>query len=115
MVLFIPKWGLVGAGVAIVIANGVICLGYYFPGQKIFQQTFEVNRLLKLIGVVAILGLVGLISLEPAWLSVLLKTILLVLGTPILLFVFKFFDANERNYLLSGFGYIQKRIRLVTI
>jgi O-antigen/teichoic acid export membrane protein len=115
LVFTVPVWGLIGAAISLAIANGVVCLGYYVPGQRIFRQKFEVGRLMKLTGVVFLLAPVRFLNIEPTWLSLLTKITLLTLGMPLTLFAMQFFDASERKHFSWAIASLRHKVTIFAL
>ncbi len=59
--LLVPIWGIVGAGVSLVISYAVVLVLMYVFTQRLFPVPYEWVRLLKVIGSAAVMIAIGLI------------------------------------------------------
>jgi O-antigen/teichoic acid export membrane protein len=98
--LLLPVWGIVGAGVALVVSYLVVVVLMYFFTQRLFPVPYEWLRLAKVLVATAALVAVGEVFVPDegiAWLAV---RLLLVLALPFVLLLTGFFSAEERGWLL---------------
>jgi len=103
LIFMIPKIGILGAGIALAVAYGIICIVRFFAGQRIYPMRFETMRILKLLIATFIVLFIGeTIDIENVWLSIIFNVTLVIIGLPLLLFGLRFADENEIAYL-KGF------------
>ena len=98
MFVLVPAWGILGAGISLVIGNLALVIFRYWISQRIYPIALEFDRILKLLvvtllifllaGTIDTLGLSELVGL-------LLKFLIVTIGFPILLLLMRFPDALE--------------------
>ncbi len=94
-VLFIPKYGMMAAGVNTTIAYFITFITMYFVSQRLHFVPYEWLRIVKIVIIGAALYLLGnWLSFESTIVSLIVK-LMLVLSYPIILYLFKFFRATE--------------------
>ncbi len=98
--LLLPIWGIVGAGVSLVVSYLLVVVLMYLFTQRLFPVPYEWLRLAKVLIASAALIAVGEVFVPDdgiAWLAV---RLLLVGALPVLLLAGGFFTAEERRWLL---------------
>lgn len=92
--------GINGIAIAVAVSSLITCLVRYWAGQRIYPIAFEGIRILKLVLVVAILLIIGAaMNIEWLGLSIAIRSLLVLLGMPVLLFSLSFFDSSELGHL----------------
>jgi O-antigen/teichoic acid export membrane protein len=93
--LFVPRYGMTGAAWAMFITNLWIFLSTWFISSSVYPLRFEFGRIIKIIIVYFLILLCGsFINYPLIWINLLTKIILLTMF-PLLLFIFRFYDAKE--------------------
>ncbi|HPG39024.1 MAG TPA: oligosaccharide flippase family protein [bacterium] len=90
--LLIPVLGILGAGIARVVAYIIMAVYLYVIANKLYPIRYEWGRVLKMSGIVLIIFLLGLHPLAGRYILV---KFALMLAFPILLYVTGFFDKAE--------------------
>ncbi len=107
--LLIPYFGMLGAGEAKLIAFILLALLMYFFSQRFFPLRYELGRIGQLFLLAGVLYAVSwFIPLQPLWFTIGLKLLLITLF-PILLVLFGFFTAREKEIVLN---FIKKKFKL---
>jgi O-antigen/teichoic acid export membrane protein len=94
--LLLPLWGIIGAGVALVVSYLVVVVLMYLFTQRLFPVPYEWLRLVRVLLATAALVAIGEVFVPDdglAWLAVRLLLVLALLLTG-------FFTAEERGWLL---------------
>ncbi|HQN97891.1 MAG TPA: polysaccharide biosynthesis C-terminal domain-containing protein, partial [Bacteroidales bacterium] len=100
-ILLVPKMGIYGAALMMLVSNGLLALFFYLFSQKFYYIRFEGIRLLKLLFTGLALFFIGyFIPVRSLLISILLKLILLM-AFPLILYLLRFFDKDEVNRLLK--------------
>ena len=100
-ILLVPKMGIYGAALMMLVSNGLLALFFYLFSQKFYYIRFEGIRLLKLLFTGLALFFIGyFIPVRSLLISILLKLILLM-AFPLILYLLRFFDKDEVNRLLQ--------------
>jgi len=96
--ILIPALGMYGAAITSIISNMLIAFLFYHYSQKFFFIKYEITKIIKMIGLMAImLGAIYFINDLPFVFSLILKSFLIILF-PLLLFLFRFYDKIEIDY-----------------
>ncbi len=98
--LLLPIWGIVGAGVSLVLSYLVVVALMYVFTQRLFPVPYEWLRLARVLLVAAALIAIGEVFVPDegiAWLAV---RLLLVAAFPFVLLATGFFNAEERGWLM---------------
>jgi O-antigen/teichoic acid export membrane protein len=90
-----PRYGLIGAAMASLLAYAVMTLSIYYANQKIYAVPYEARRLAIVIGYL----LAGLLIFYFIPIGI-YSRLILVLAMPLLLFVLNFFSEEEKAFLL---------------
>ena len=98
--LLLPVWGIVGAGVALVVSYLVVVVLMYVFTRRLFPVPYEWLRLAKVLFATAVLIAVGEVFVPDAGLGWLAVRLLLVAALPLLLLLTGFFTPQERRWLL---------------
>jgi len=112
-ILLIPRWGVWGSAVSIVLACFFLIVVTYFNVQKVYPVAYELKRLFILFLVAA--GLFLVIRMMHAW-PLILKIPgkgLLVLLYPVVLYGLRFFDSVELDRIKNMF--IKWRVKILNI
>lgn len=112
--LLIPGYGMMGAAVATVISYLLLPIGLFFLSRRYYPIEYEWSRIAKILlaAVPVYIGSIFIIN-DSAIIAGVLK-LLSLLGFPILLFVFKFFKAEEikkaKELIKVALSYIRMRL-----
>ncbi|MBN8866085.1 MAG: oligosaccharide flippase family protein [Solirubrobacterales bacterium] len=98
--LLLPLWGIVGAGVSLVVSYLVVVILMYVFTQRLFPVPYEWLRLTKLLLATAILVAIGEVLVPDDGIGFLAIRLLLVAALPFALLVTGFFTEEERGWLL---------------
>ena len=74
----IPPYGMVGAAVAAAIAYSALALIEYAVAQRVYPTVYEIGKLVRALVLGVAAGSVGLVVINPLWLSLLVKTAVLL-------------------------------------
>jgi O-antigen/teichoic acid export membrane protein len=74
----IPSYGMVGAAIAAAIAYSVLALIQYAVAQRVYPTVYETGKLGRALVLAVAAGSVGLVVIHPLWLSLLVKTVVLL-------------------------------------
>ena len=94
--LLIPRFGIVGAAIATLLAYVVMAAGIYFPSQRLYHVSYEWGRLLRLVfagGAVVIVFLN--LQLQPATASGIAVKLGLTAVFVLLVFILRVFDGSD--------------------
>lgn len=110
MFALIPRYGSVGAAIALVAAYLMNCVVRYFAGRKFYPVDYEWGRMLKMtLCAFALYGISLMISFENIWLSISMKT-LLAASFPLLLLVVRFYEDVEKYKIRELWARIHRRV-----
>ncbi|HNF84020.1 MAG TPA: lipopolysaccharide biosynthesis protein [Solirubrobacterales bacterium] len=98
--LLLPLWGIIGAGVALVVSYLVVVVLMYLFTQRLFPVPYEWLRLVRVLLATAALVAIGEVFVPDDGLAWLAVRLLLVLALPFALLLTGFFTAEERGWLL---------------
>jgi O-antigen/teichoic acid export membrane protein len=76
--VLIPPYGMVGAAVAAAVAYSVLTLLQHLVAQRVYPTAYETGKLARACVLAIAAGAVGLVVIEPLWLSILVKTLVLL-------------------------------------
>jgi O-antigen/teichoic acid export membrane protein len=76
--VLIPPYGMVGAAVAAAVAYSVLAVLQHLVAQRVYPTAYETGKLSRALVLAVAAGSVGLVVIEPAWLSLLVKTAVLL-------------------------------------
>lgn len=74
----IPPYGVVGAAIAAAIAYSVLAILQHLAAQRFYPTTYESGKLARALVLSVAAGAVGLVVIQPLWLSLVVKTVVLV-------------------------------------
>jgi len=97
--ILVPIWGIVGAGVSLVISYTIVLVLMYIFTQRLFPVPYEWTRLLKVIGASAVLIAIGEVFVPNTGIAPLAIRTLLICGLPLAMFGLGFFSDEEKRYL----------------
>ena len=106
--LLIPQYGIIGAASSTVLSFTLLMIFMYNFSQRVYPIDYELGRMAKIIIVGAAIYFVGSQINLALWPAVVLKSILLLSYLP-LLYIFGFFNENERKKLL----YLLKSVKFL--
>jgi O-antigen/teichoic acid export membrane protein len=78
-IILIPPWGMLGAAFATAVAYTVLFALYYFQAQRVYRTPYQLSRLIRLALLTAAATAVGAIPIEPLSLSLIIKSLVVVL------------------------------------
>jgi len=108
--LLIPKFGMVGAGIATILSFSILMVLMYNFSNRVYPINYELGRMAKIIVVGIIIYGVALQINISLWFTTLFKSFLLLTYLP-LLYLFGFFHENERKrlvYLLKSIKHLKE-------
>lgn len=97
--LLVPDWGIVGAGVALVISYGVVLGLMYIFTQRLFPVPYEWWRLVKVIVSAGAMIAVGLVFVPDDGLGALAIRLVLIALVPVVMVATGFFSRAEWEYV----------------
>jgi len=97
--LLLPLWGIIGAGVSLVLSYLVVVALMYVFTQRLFPVPYEWLRLARVLLVTAALIAIGEVFVPGDGIGWLAVRVLLVAAFPFVLLVTGFFTAEERGWL----------------
>jgi O-antigen/teichoic acid export membrane protein len=97
--ILVPAWGIVGAGVALVVSYLVVLGLMYAFTQRLFPVPYEWGRLLRVVATVAVLVGVAELLVPTSGTAGLLIRIVLFSAYPLTLLASGFFTSGERRWL----------------
>jgi O-antigen/teichoic acid export membrane protein len=97
--LLVPIWGIVGAGVSLVISYAVVLVLMYFFTQRLFPVPYEWMRLVKVIGSAGAMITIGLVFVPDDGLGALAIRLLLIAAVPAAMVTTGFFSRTEWEYV----------------
>jgi O-antigen/teichoic acid export membrane protein len=97
--LLVPIWGIVGAGISLVISYAVVLVLMYVFTQRLFPVPYEWGRLLKVVGSAAVMIAIGLIFVSDDGLGALAIRLLLIAAVPAAMIATGFFSRTEWQYV----------------
>ncbi len=109
-VLFIPRFGMMGAAWATAIAHAVMLVVTFVVSQRTYPIPYELGRIGKLVGAAGIILAAGELLPAPNGMLGLAYRSALFLSFPLLLYWFGFFGRAEREWFREAVG---RRVRLV--
>jgi len=74
----IPQFGMVGAALAAAAGYAVLALIQHVVAQRVYPTVYETGKLARLLVLAIAAGSVGLVTIEPVWLSLVVKTAVLL-------------------------------------
>ncbi|MDQ5895531.1 MAG: Oligosaccharide flippase family protein [Actinomycetota bacterium] len=98
--LLLPVWGIIGAGVSLVVSYLVVVMLMYIFTQRLFPVPYEWLRLARVLLASAALIAIGEVFVPQEGIGWLAVQLLLVAALPFLLLVTGFFTQEERGWLL---------------
>jgi len=108
--LLVPPFGIVGAGLALVLSYLVVLALMYAFTQRLFPVPYEWSRLARVVLIAAILIAAGELLLPTSGAGGLLGRTVLWLSYPLALLATGFFTPGERNWL-AGLRHPEELIR----
>ena len=66
----IPLFGIVGAAIATAIGYGVLAIAYYVVSQRLYPTPYEPRKVVTMLAAASVLGILGVVPLEPLGLAV---------------------------------------------
>lgn len=110
--LLIPSYGMMGAAIATVISYLLLPIGSYFISKRYYPIKYEWGRVVKIFIAAALVyaGSIFIIN-DSAIIAGVLK-LLILLGFPVLLYLFKFFKPEEIQKAKSVFKIARGFIRV---
>jgi len=97
--LLVPIWGIVGAGVSLIVSYAVVLVLMYFFTQRLFPVPYEWVRLLKVIGSAAAMIAIGLVFVPNEGFAALAIRLLLIAAVPVAMVATGFFSRTEWQYV----------------
>jgi O-antigen/teichoic acid export membrane protein len=97
--LLVPLWGIVGAGVSLVISYAVVLVLMYAFTQRLFPVPYEWLRLAKVIGSAALMISIGVLFVPDDGLAALALRLLLIAAVPVAMVATRFFSREEWEYV----------------
>lgn len=97
--LLVPIWGIVGAGVSLVVSYAIVLVLMYAFTQRLFPVPYEWVRLLKVIGSAAAMITIGLVFVPNEGFAALAIRLLLIAAVPVAMVVTGFFSRTEWEYV----------------
>ena len=97
--LLVPIWGIVGAGISLIISYAVVLVLMYVFTQRLFPVPYEWGRLLKVVGSAAVMIAIGLIFVSDDGLGALAIRLLLIAAVPAAMIATGFFSRAEWQYV----------------
>ena len=98
--LLLPIWGIIGAGVSLVISYLIVVVLMYLFTQRLFPVPYEWLRLARVLLVTDALIAVGEVFVPGDGIAWLVVRLLLVASFPFVLLLTGFFSAEERGWLM---------------
>ncbi|MCB0860199.1 MAG: oligosaccharide flippase family protein [Solirubrobacterales bacterium] len=98
--LLLPLWGIIGAGVALVVSYLLVVILMYLFTQRLFPVPYEWMRLARVLLATAALIAIGEVFVPGEGAGWLVVRLLLVAALPFVLLLTGFFTAEERRWLL---------------
>lgn len=97
--LLVPVWGIVGAGVSLIVSYAVVLVLMYFLTQRLFPVPYEWVRLLKVIASAGAMIAIGLIFVPNEGFGALAIRLLLIAAVPAAMVATGFFSRTEWQYV----------------
>jgi O-antigen/teichoic acid export membrane protein len=97
--LLVPVWGIVGAGVSLIISYAVVLVLMYVFTQRLFPVPYEWLRLAKVIGSAAAMITIGLLFVPNDGFGALAIRLLLIAAVPVAMIATGFFSRTEWEYV----------------
>lgn len=97
--LLVPIWGIVGAGVSLIVSYGVVLVLMYVFTQRLFPVPYEWGRLLKVVGSAGAMIAIGLLFVPDDGIGALAIRLLLIALVPLAMIATGFFSQTEREYV----------------
>jgi O-antigen/teichoic acid export membrane protein len=97
--LLVPIWGIVGAGVSLIISYAVVLVLMYVFTQRLFPVPYEWLRLAKVIGSAAVMITIGLVFVPDDGFGALAIRLLLIALVPAAMIATGFFSRTEWEYV----------------
>jgi O-antigen/teichoic acid export membrane protein len=94
----IPPYGMVGAAIANAIAYVVLTSAQYVIAQRLYPTAYELGKLVTIIGLASALGIIGVVSIHPLALAIVIKAATLA-SFPVLLWFTRVVAAQELESL----------------
>ena len=112
-ILLVPKMGIYGAALIMLVSNGLLAIFFYFFSQKFYYIHFEGIRLAKVLITGLSLFAIGYFVPVGNLLASILFKLLLLIAFPLILYLLKFFNVDEINRLRQIFRslYIKKSFK----
>jgi O-antigen/teichoic acid export membrane protein len=76
--VLIPPYGMVGAAIAAAVAYAVLAVLQHLVAQRLYPTSYETGKLARAFVLAVAGGSVGLVVIEPLWLSLVVKTAVLL-------------------------------------
>lgn len=102
--IFIPPWGIIGAGISTVLSFFCLMVFTFTASQKLYHIPFEYGKLLILELLVCIAVFIAFQINTAIWLSIVLKIMLCFLLLLALL-LFRFFETNDVQHFRKIFNF----------
>jgi O-antigen/teichoic acid export membrane protein len=97
--LLIPRWGMMGAAWATVIAYAVMCLASYIVDEYYFPIRYEWGRILKIVAAMGVTYTTSVLITPDALAAQIACGVAMLMLYPVLLGVFGFYNEAERATL----------------
>ena len=97
--LLVPVWGIVGAGVSLVISYAVVLVLMYVFTQRLFPVPYEWGRLAKVIASAGAMITIGLVFVPDDGFGALAIRLLLIAAVPVAMVATGFFSRTEWEYV----------------
>ena len=73
--MLIPPYGMVGAAIATAAGYAVLAATQHVVAQRVYPTVYETGKLARSLVLAIAAGSVGLATIEPLWVSLLVKTL----------------------------------------
>jgi O-antigen/teichoic acid export membrane protein len=108
--ILIPNFGVYGAASAGVITSSLMVVLNYIVSQRVYPVPYEFGRLFKVVGVGALLGIVGIsIHVGSPWLAIPIK-LAIVCSFPLILLAFGLPTEKEHAWLRGAAATLSARL-----
>jgi O-antigen/teichoic acid export membrane protein len=97
--LLVPVWGIVGAGVSLIISYAVVLVLMYVFTQRLFPVPYEWLRLAKVIGSAGAMITIGVLFVPDDGFGALAIRLLLIAAVPVAMVATGFFSRTEWEYV----------------
>ncbi len=112
---FIPRYGMMGAAVATVFSYGLMTLAQYLVSQRLYEVSYQLNRVLKIVGTTIILYVLSVyVQTGHTAADVAIRVLLICLFWPVV-YALRVFTQSEVNRVKAIGGHVWARSRSILL